>query len=87
MLRTGGSIIKDFGSASLEGFNKYKVAAIQYVYANGRVTTGELAEHIEKGSKVAARILKNYLNWAILNGMEQTSKIVPSQFYSLRKEG
>ena len=70
------------GQDALDSLNGYELAAMQYVYARGRVTVRELAGHLGRSVKVSRQTLralveKGMLAWHGSNARD------PSQYYDL----
>ena len=72
------------GQKAYETLNKYEIAALQYVYAHGKIQTKDLVSIIGKGPTLCSKTLKKLAKLGILEWYG-TSPNDPSQFYSLPK--
>lgn len=84
ILRRQDFLESEVGEETYATLNEYEVAAVQYVYNTGRVTTGELAKLIGKGATLSSKTLKRLTEKGILV-WHGSSKNDPSQYYSLPK--
>lgn len=84
MLRQQDALMSDIGQDVLATLNEYELAAVQYVYAKGRITVGELSEHLKRSVKVSRPTLKSLTKKGILEWHGSGPKD-PSQYYDLRR--
>lgn len=82
VLRREDSIAKAVGQAEYDSLNEYEIAAIQYVYGKGRISTKILSSFIGKSSMVSSRTLKGLVEKGMLEWHGSSSND-PSQYYSL----
>lgn len=83
VLRYKDALAGSMGQAVFESLNEYEIAAMQYVYAKGRITTGELSEHLGRSVKVSRPTLRGLVDKGFLEWHGSSSKD-PSQYYDLR---
>jgi ATP-dependent DNA helicase RecG len=81
-LRRRDSLESAVGEEIYAKLNEYEVAAVQYVYSVGRITTGELARLLDKGPTLSSKTLKGLAAKNIL-AWHGSGKNDPSQYYSL----
>lgn len=84
VLRNQDGIESAAGHGTYETLNEYEIAALQYVYSRGKISTKELASLIGKGSTLCSKTLKGLVDKGVL-AWHGTSANDPSQFYSLPK--
>lgn len=72
------------GQKMYETLNKYEIAALQYVYAHGKIQAKDLVSIIGKGPTLCSKTLKKLAEMGILEWYG-TSPNDPSRFYSLPK--
>ena len=84
VLRRQDAIASGIGQDAYEALNEYELAAVQYVYAKGRITVGELSEHLNRSVKISRPTLRGLVNRGILEWHGSNPKD-PSQYYALRK--
>ena len=82
-LRQTDALAEQLGQDAMDGLSEYEIAAVQYLYGNGRVRVGELAEYLERSRTTASRILRS-LEGKDIVVWHGTSKKDPSQYYTLR---
>lgn len=84
VLRRSDAIAGDVGEDAYRELNEYELAAIQYVYGKGRITTRELALRIGRSPVFSSKTLKGLVDKKMLvwHGNNQND---PSQYYSLPK--
>ena len=70
------------GQKAYEALNKYEIAALQYVYAHGKIQTKDLVSIIGKGLTLCSKTFKKLAKLGLLEWCG-TSSNDPSQFYSL----
>lgn len=84
VLRRQDSLASNVGQDVFASLNEYELAAVQYVYAKGRVTVKELAKHLDRSDKIARPTLKSLVEKGILNWHGSNSRD-PSQYYDLKR--
>ena len=84
MLRQEDSLVVSMGQEVYAGLSEYEIAALQYVYVKGKITTGELCEVLGRSVKVARPTLKSLVNKGIF-AWHGTSVKDPAQYYSLSR--
>ena len=82
VLRRKDSIVDSVGKDAYESLGEYEIAALQYVYARGRITTRELRDFTGKSLSTCAKTLKGLAAKGVLV-WHGTSQNDPSQYYSL----
>ena len=82
-LRQRDALEDRISSEVLGGLGEYELAAVQAVYAKGRITTRELARIIGRSTKSASAILKSLEAQDVLI-WHGTSTNDPAQHYTLR---
>lgn len=85
VLRDHESIVDAVGVEKYDSLNEYEVAAVQYVYLRGKITTKILSEQLDRGSTLCSKILKGLVEKNILT-WHGTSSNDPSQYYSLPEQ-
>lgn len=82
-MRNIEQLSSSFTKGIWDSLSKQEVKAIELIYINGRVTTMEFAEKIDRSPKVARKILKELTEKGLLewNG---TSKNDPKQYFQLK---
>lgn len=85
VLRDHEPIIDAVGIEKYDSLNEYEVAAVQYVYLRGKITTKILSEQLDRGSTLCSKILKGLVEKNILT-WHGTSSNDPSQYYSLPEQ-
>lgn len=82
-LRQRDALEDRISSEILSGLSEYELAAVQAVYAKGRITTRELARIIGRSAKSASATLKSLEAQGVLM-WHGTSTNDPAQHYTLR---
>lgn len=81
----GNEALEDRLSADvLSGLSEYELVAVRLAFANGRVTTKELAERIDRSLRTSVRVLKGLARDGGLLEWRGSSPNDPGQFYVLR---
>lgn len=81
VLRQIDTLETSIGPDVMNDLNSYEFAAVQLAMNRGRVTTKELGEHINKGSSLCARTLRQLAAKKILK-WHGSSTHDPSQYYT-----
>ena len=84
VLRRQDSLVSSIGNDVYDGLSEYELAAVQYVYAKGRVSVRELARHLERSDKVSRATLKRLAEIGILE-WHGSNRNDPSQYYDLKR--
>lgn len=84
VLRRQDALTNSIGQAAFEGLNEYEFAAMQYVYAKGRVTVGELSEYLGRSVKISRPTLRGLVDKGLLDWHGSNSRD-PSQYYDLHR--
>lgn len=84
VLRRQDALTNSIGQAAFEGLNEYELAAMQYVYAKGRVTVGELSEYLGRSVKISRPTLRGLVDKGLLDWHGSNSRD-PSQYYDLHR--
>ena len=84
VLRREDALTDSIGQAAYEALNEYELAAMQYVFARGRVTVSELKEHLGRSVKVVRPTLRGLVDKGLLDWHGSNSRD-PSQYYDLRR--
>lgn len=84
VLRRQDALSSSIGQAAFDELNEYELAAMQYVYAKGRITVGELSEHLGRSVKVSRPTLRGLVDKGLLVWHGSNPKD-PSQYYDLRR--
>ena len=84
VLRREDALTDSIGQAAYEALNEYELAAMQYVFARGRVTVSELKEHLGRSVKVVRPTLRGLVDKGLLDWHGSNSRD-PSQYYDLHR--
>lgn len=84
ILRRQDALSSSIGQAVFESLNVYELAAMQYVYARGRITVGELSDHLGRSVKVSRPTLKGLVEKGLLE-WHGSNPNDPSQYYDLKR--
>lgn len=84
ILRRQDALSSSIGQAVFESLNEYELAAMQYVYARGRITVGELSDHLGRSVKVSRPTLKGLVEKGLLE-WHGSNPNDPSQYYDLKR--
>ena len=84
VLRREDALMDGIGQTAFEALNEYELAAMQYVYARGRVTVSELAGHLRRSVKVSRQTLRALVDKGLL-AWHGSNPLDPSQYYDLRR--
>ena len=82
VLRREDALTDSIGQAAYEALSEYELAAMQYVFARGRVTVSELAGHLGRSVKVSRQTLRALADKGLLTWHGSNSRD-PSQYYDL----
>lgn len=66
VLRSQDALTGNIGQADFESLNEYELAAMQYVYAKGRITVGELSGLLGRSVKVSRPMLKGLPRFTVV---------------------
>ncbi len=86
VLRRTDTLANSIGEDAFESLNEYELATMQYVYAKGRVSVGELKRYLNRSEKIARPTLKRLVEKGLLD-WHGTGPSDPSQYYDLRRYG
>ena len=84
VLRRQDSLASSIGQDAYDALSEYELAAVQYVYAKGRVSVRELAEHLGRSEKVSRSTLRRLAEIGILE-WHGSNRNDPSQYYDLKR--
>ena len=84
VLRSQDALTSNIGQAAFESLNEYELAAMQYVYAKGRITVGELSGLLGRSVKVSRPTLKGLVSKGFIE-WHGSSANDPSQYYGMRR--
>ena len=82
VLRREDALTDSIGQEAFEALSEYELAAMQYVFARGRVTVSELAGHLGRSVKVSRQTLRALADKGLLTWHGSNSRD-PSQYYDL----
>ena len=82
VLRRQDALTDSIGQEAFEALSEYELAAMQYVFARGRVTVSELAGHLGRSGKVSRQTLRALADKGLLTWHGSNSRD-PSQYYDL----
>ena len=72
VLRREDALTDSIGQEAFEALSEYELAAMQYVFARGRVTVSELAGHLGRSVKVSRQTLRRLRTRACSRGTAPT---------------
>lgn len=84
MLRRQDALSSSIGLAVFKSLNEYELAAMQYVYAKGRITVGEPSDHLGRSVKISRPTLKGLVEKGLLEWHGPNPKDL-SQYYDLKR--